>query len=155
MTLFADSPDSIDSTDSTGPTYSIDSTISTPSLTNLQVDEVAMGIPLGLSLTHFFLAHLEEYKFFNDKNIHPKLYVRYVDYLYSLFDKDVHFQCFFTHINNQHPNIKYTVEESEINELAFLDTQINMRDDEFQSCVFRKKTNNDVLLKNDAPCPVS
>ena len=120
-----------------------------------QVDGVAMGSPLGPSLANFFLGHLEEYKFFNVQNINPKLYVRYVDDIYAIFDKDVHFQSFFNHINNQHPNIKFTVEESENNVLAFLDTQISIKDDEFQSCVFRKKTNTDVLLNNDAICPVS
>ena len=70
--------------------------------------------------------------------------MRYVDGIYAIFDKDVHFQSFFAHINTQ--IIKLTVEEGENNVLAFIDTQISIRDDEFQSCVFRKKPNTDVLM---------
>ena len=81
-----------------------------------------MGSPLGPSLANFFLVHLEEYKFSNVQNINFKLYVRYVDDIYAIFDEDVHFQSFCNHINNQHPKIKFTVEESENNVLAFLHT---------------------------------
>ena len=77
-----------------------------------QVDGVAMGSPLGPSLANFFLGYLEETRFFNDSSIKPKLYVRYVDDIFAVFDKDLRFQPFLNHINNQHANIKFTVEES-------------------------------------------
>ena len=52
-----------------------------------QVDGVAMGSPLGPSLANFFLGYLEETRFFNDSSIKPKLYVRYVDDIFAVFDK--------------------------------------------------------------------
>ena len=59
------------------------------------------------------------------------------------------------HINHQHPNIKFTVEESKNNILPFLNTEIKLIDDHFESSVFRKDTNTNVLLNIDAVCPMS
>ena len=85
-----------------------------------QVDGVAMGSPLGPSLANFFLGHLEQHNIFNKSGINPKLYVRYVDDIFAVFDKNVKFQPFLDHINHQHGNIKFTVEESVNNVLAIL-----------------------------------
>ena len=120
-----------------------------------QVDGVAMGSPLGPSLANFFLGHLEKYKIFENLNINPKLYIRYVDDIFAIFDKNISYDKFFDHINNQHPQIKFTVEKSINNSLAFLDTEIKLNGDEFESTVFRKQTNTNVLLNVDAICPVS
>ena len=120
-----------------------------------QVDGVAMGSPLGPSLANFFLGHLEEHNIFTKEEISPKLYVRYVDDIYAVFHENVSFNNFLNHINSQHPNIKFTVEESNNNVLSFLDTQISLVGDRFESCVFRKSTNTDVLLNFSAICPSS
>ena len=120
-----------------------------------QVDGVAMGSPLGPSLANFFLGHLEQHNIFNKSGINPKLYVRYVDDIFAVFDKNVKFQPFLDHINHQHGNIKFTVEESVNNVLAFLDTSICIKGNNFESCVYRKSTNTDVLLNFDAVCPVT
>ena len=120
-----------------------------------QVDGVAMGSPLGPSLANFFLGHLEKYKFFNNTDINPKLYVRYVDDIFAVFDKNVSFQLFLDHINQQHPNIKFTVEKSINNVLPFLNTKITLVGDHFESCIYRKDTNTNVLLNACAVCPQS
>ena len=82
------------------------------------------------------------------KNINPKLYVRYVENIYAILIRMFIFNLFFNDINNQHPKIKFTVEDSESNLLGFLNTQLSVKDYEFQSCVFRKKINANVLLNN-------
>ena len=87
-----------------------------------QVDGVAMGSPLGSSFANFFLSHLERYKFFHNLDINPKLYVHYVDDIFVVFSENVSVDPFFNHINQQHPQTKFTVENSENNILAFLDT---------------------------------
>ena len=118
-----------------------------------QVDGVAMGSPLGPSLANFFLGHLEK-KFFGNIGVNPKLYLRYVDDIFAVFDKDVPYDKFLSHINNQHPNIKFTVEKT-INSLPFLDTEINIKGDNFESWVYRKPTNTGVVLNFNAICPLT
>jgi hypothetical protein len=120
-----------------------------------QVDGVAMGSPLGPSLANFFLGHLEKYNFFTNLDIIPKLYVRYVDDIFAVFDKNIPYEKFLEHINNQHPNIKFTVEKSINNVLPFLNTEIKLTGDNFESSVFRKDTNTNVLLNVNAVCPMS
>ena len=94
-----------------------------------------LGSPLGPSLANFFLGHLEKYKIFENVNINPKLYIRYVDDIFAIFDKNTSYERFFEPINNQHPQIKFTVEKSVNNCLAFLDTEIRLCGDEFESTV--------------------
>ena len=113
------------------------------------------GSPLGPSLANFFLGHLERHKLFFKTDYNPKLYIRYVDDIFAVFDKNTPFDNFFNHINNQHPQIKFTVEKSVNNTLAFLDTEIKFIGDHFESFVFRKATNTNVLLNVDAVCPMS
>ena len=62
---------------------------------------------------------------------------------------------FFNHVNQQHPQIKFTVENSENNILAFLDTQIKLEDDHFESVVYRKQTYTVALLNIEAVCPMN
>ena len=118
-----------------------------------QTDGVAMGSPLGPSLANFFLGHLEK-QLFSNPSIIPKLYVRYVDDIFAVFDKDVPCEPFLDHINNQHPNIKFTVEKS-TDSLPFLNTEIQIVGDHFESFIYRKETNTNVLLNFSAICPLS
>ena len=120
-----------------------------------QVDGVAMGSPLGPSLANFFLGYLEELKLFSNPNLNPKLYIRYVDDIFAVFDKNTSFQPFLDHINHQHPNIKFTVEKNINNVLPFLNTRIEIVGDHFESCIYRKDTNTNVLLNVCAVCPYS
>ena len=94
-----------------------------------------------------------EKKFFGNIGVNPKLYLRYVDDIFAVFDKDVPYDKFLSHINNQHPNIKFTVEKT-INSLPFLDTEININGDNFESWVYRKPTNTGVVLNFNAICPL-
>ena len=54
-----------------------------------QIDGVAMGSPLGPTLANFFLANLEN-KLMNKTNgFYPKIYLRYVDDAFAIFDDDL------------------------------------------------------------------
>ena len=72
-----------------------------------------------------------------------------------VFLKNLKKDPFFNHINQQHPQIKFTVENSVDNALPFLDTQISLKDDHFESIVYRKQTYTGVLLNIEAVCPMS
>ena len=59
-----------------------------------QIDGEAMGSPLGPTLANFFLANLEN-KLLNETNgFYPKLYLRYVDDVFAIFDDNLSIKNF-------------------------------------------------------------
>ena len=76
-----------------------------------QIDGVAMGSPLGLSLANIFMCTLQQ-RYLNEcpSEFKPVLYRRYVDDTFFLFRSRSDIEKFSDHINSYHPNIKFTVE---------------------------------------------
>ena len=78
-----------------------------------QVDGVAIGSPLAPSLANMFLAHIECRLLSNKRHIpsnFPKLYLRYVDDTFCLFECPDHYKQFLDILNSLHPNLIFTVE---------------------------------------------
>ena len=119
-----------------------------------QIDGVTMGSPLGPTLANFFLGQLEEKIFAQNSSTEPKLYLRYVDDVYAIFDDYDSCSSFLSTLNSQHKDIKFTVEKA-TKTLSFLDVEINITDNGFESWVWRKKTNTGVILNYNAICPKS
>lgn len=117
-----------------------------------QTDGVTMGNPLGPTLANFFMAHMENKVLLETGTHMPKLYLRYVDDIFAIFDND--FNDFFNLLNEQHPNIKFTYEGGS-GTLPFLDTNIEISAPTFISTVFRKKTHTNLMLNFNAVCPTS
>ena len=118
-----------------------------------QVDGVIMGSPLGPTMANFFLAVLEEEWLCETVGERPILYLRYVDDIFAIFRQGVDIDSFLTKINSSHPNIKFTVEEA--NEtLPFLDVEIKLKENSYDSWVWRKKTHTGVLLNFAAIAPM-
>ena len=72
-----------------------------------QIDGVTMGSPLGPTLANFFLGCLEEKIFKHNCNVVPKLYLRYIDDSYALFDNKKDCFKFLDILNSQHNDIKF------------------------------------------------
>ena len=90
-----------------------------------QVDGVTMGSPLGPTLANFFLGYIEEKIFANNKELLPKLYLRYIDDVYAVFDCDDDCLKFLEVLNSQHKDIRFTIEKAtKFSTLNFLDVQI-------------------------------
>ncbi len=115
-----------------------------------QVDGICMGSPLGPTLSSLFLAHLEKNWFQNDFS--PVMYRRYVDDIFCIFDDETSFQRFYDYINNQHSNLKFTVEIGK-KEIPFLDVNVKMFDGMFETSVHRKSTYTGLCLNFHALCP--
>ena len=75
----------------------------------------------------------------------PKAWERFADEVYSIL-KCKHLENFFHHINNLHQNIKFTMEEENNGELAFLDTLLKRNNGEISVLVYRKPTHTDQYL---------
>ena len=55
----------------------------------------------------------------------PSFYRRYVDDILAAFNNKEEANDFFNYLNQQHPNINFTIEQNIDNKIAFLDTLID------------------------------
>ena len=67
----------------------------------------------------------------------PKLYLRYIDDIFAIFDNDQSCTKFLEKLNTQHPNIKFTLEQAK-NTIPFLDVEIKINLDKFDTWTWRK-----------------
>jgi len=117
-----------------------------------QIDGVAMGSPLGPTLASFFLANMENKIFKTLHDFYPKLYLRYIDDIFVVFEDESSCTSFLNLLNAQHKNVKFTVEHSS-NTLSFLDVEIKINDQGVGTWIWRKPTNTGLLLNFKALCP--
>ena len=102
-----------------------------------QIDGVTMGSHLGPTLANFFLGCLEEKILEHNCNVVPKLYLRYIDDSYALFDNKKDCFKFLDILNSQHNDIKFTIEQStKANTLSFLDVQVKLLNDGYETKMF-------------------
>ena len=71
-----------------------------------QINGVSMGSPLGPTLANFFMANLETKLMNKLQTPKPKLYLRYVDDIFAIFDDHQACSLFFQQLNAKHPDIK-------------------------------------------------
>ena len=106
-----------------------------------QIDGVAMGTPCGPTLANIFLCFHEQNWLNNcPPEFKPKVYKRYVDDTFLLFENLNQIEEFLQYLNAQHPNIKFTREIETDGGLSFLDISIGRADNKFETSVFRKET---------------
>ena len=103
---------------------------------------VIMGNPLwDQQWLIFLMAHLEE-KTFAEKSNGPlllKLYLRYIDDVYAIFDSNQNCDEFLPILNAQHQSVKSTVEKA-TDSLPFLEVKIKFDEFGFKTSVWRKPT---------------
>ena len=107
----------------------------------LQLDGVSMGGCLSPVLANAFMC-IKEKQWLNDCpiDIKPQFYRRYVDDTFLLFrDKD-HITKFKQYLNAKHPNIKFTSEIEENNQLPFIGVTVSHSNNSFQTDVYHKPT---------------
>ena len=88
-----------------------------------QIDGVAMRSPLGPVLANIFMCDFEQ-KWLTNVDSRPSIWFRYVDDTFSLFDSEATAASFLHFLNTRHPNIKFTMELEENQEIPFLDVRI-------------------------------
>ena len=114
-----------------------------------------MGSPLGSVLTNLFMGYHESKWLSDYKTSEIVMYQRYVDDIFCVFNNENDAKNFFEYLNEQHINIKFTMEKEENSSLAFLDVLLTKNNHGFTSTVFRKKTSIGLFTSFDSFTPIS
>ena len=75
-------------------------------------------------LANLFMGHHEK-RWLENYNSGIEFYRRYVDDTFALFNTEQEALSFFSYINSQHPNIKFTMERAGNQKLPFLDVLLD------------------------------
>ena len=106
-----------------------------------------MRSPSAPVLPNIFMGFYES-KWLNEYDLNkPKFYLRYVDDIPAVFDKEQDSLNFLNFLNKRHPNIKFTIEKQIKQSIAFLDvfiSGINNRNLTLQT--YHKSTYTGLLL---------
>ena len=87
-----------------------------------EVDEVAMGLPLGQTLANAFQVHFGRNWLQNCPSDLKPYYCRpYVDDIFVLFTSPKHVKAFPNFLNDRHGNMSSTIESGKQNRISFLD----------------------------------
>ena len=87
-----------------------------------QIVGVSMGSPLGPTVVNFFLAETETRLLQQQLNSAPKVYFRYIDDIFAIFNNETDSTEFLDRLNLQHKNLQFTMEKSTIT-FPFLDME--------------------------------
>ena len=110
-------------------------------------DGVAMGSPLSPAIANFYMEDFEE-RALSSAPLRPKCFLRYVDDTFIIWPHGLDaLHTFLDHMNDQHPNIKFTMEIERNNKIAFLDVLVQRKENgKLSHSVYRKPTHTDLYL---------
>ncbi|BHF60391.1 hypothetical protein SprV_0100335600 [Sparganum proliferum] len=117
-----------------------------------QVKGTPMGSPISGLIAEAVLQRLESLVF---RHHRPKFWARYVDDTFVVIERD-RALTFKEQLNAIFPDIQFTMEEEENNQLAFLDVLVCRKDcGGLKTKVFRKATNTTQILNFNSNHPIS
>nr|VZI21810.1 unnamed protein product [Spirometra erinaceieuropaei] len=117
-----------------------------------QVKGTPMGSPISGFIAEAVLQRLESLVFQHHR---PKVWARYVDDTFVVIDRD-QLLTFKERLNAVFPDIQFTMEEEENNQLAFLDVLVCRKDcGGLKTKVFTKATNTMQVLNFNSNHPIS
>ncbi|BHF63011.1 hypothetical protein SprV_0200600000 [Sparganum proliferum] len=117
-----------------------------------QVKGTPIGSPISGFIAEVVLQRLESLVFQHHR---PKFWARYVDDTFVVIERD-QVLTFKERLNSVFPDIQFTMEEEENNQLAFLDVLVCRKDcGGLKTKVFRKATNTTQILNFNSNHPIS
>ena len=109
-----------------------------------QFDGLSMGQPLAPLLANWFVSKLETELFNKFKK--PKIYCRYIDDLFCIFENQVEIQSFHDQLNNMQKDLTFTMPTCEDYKLPYLDTNVKIKDKKFSRKIYRKPLSTDTIM---------
>ena len=94
-----------------------------------QIDEVAMGSPLGPALANIFVGYYESKLFQTTSK--PEMYYRYMDDTFVVFSNEDECDLFSDSLNSLHPSLHFTFEKESNVALPFLDVLVEKSPSKF------------------------
>ncbi|KAG8301980.1 hypothetical protein J6590_108521 [Homalodisca vitripennis] len=119
-----------------------------------QIEGTAMGNPLSCFIANIFLAKFE----LNAKQnmtYFPRVWLRYVDDIFAIFNKNQDLQNFINQLNTFYPTIKFTCEIETNSSLPFLDVLVKRNNGDIEYDIYRKPTCNNRYIPHDSNHPPS
>nr|VZI39680.1 unnamed protein product [Spirometra erinaceieuropaei] len=117
-----------------------------------QVKGTPMGSPISGIIAEVVQKRLQSLVF---RHHRPKFWARYVDESFVVIERDK-VLTFKEHVNAVFPDIQFTMEEEENNQLAFLGVLVCRKDcDGLKTKVFTKATNTTQILNFNSNHPIS
>ncbi|BHF72180.1 hypothetical protein SprV_0401524400 [Sparganum proliferum] len=117
-----------------------------------QVKGTPMGSPISRFIVEAVLQRLESLVFQHHR---PKFWAQYVGDTFVVIERD-QVLTFKERLNSFIPDIQFTMEEEENNQLPFLDVLVCRKDcDGLQTQMFRKATNTTQIVNLDSNHPIS
>jgi hypothetical protein len=111
-----------------------------------QIDGVAMGSPLGPLFANVFMSEFERGCITRLRELGVIKWYRYVDDVFATVTDSNAVDDVLRFLNSQHPNIRFTCEHENKNQLPFLDTCVVRLANRYKTKVYRKKTFTGVYL---------
>ncbi|XP_050299707.1 uncharacterized protein LOC126738416 [Anthonomus grandis grandis] len=117
------------------------------------------GLPMGSSLSpviaNIFMEWFEEHAI-DASRCKPKLWLRYVDDTFIIWDKEEKaLQEFLLHLNSFRPTIKFTMETEKDSALPFLDVLVKKVGGNLRTSVYRKPTHTGQYLHYESNHPAT
>src|SRR5436190_8298902 len=116
-----------------------------------QTEGTAMGNPLSCFLANIFMSNFEM-KAKNTLSYFPRLWIRYVDDVFAIFDKNQDLFKFVSELNSYYPSIRFTFEVEQNNSLPFLDILVTKQNNsgKIEFDIYRKPTSNDRFIPRES-----
>ena len=111
-----------------------------------QIDGVAMGSPLGPLFANVFMQDFETKHMQELESLGVNKWYRYVDDIFATVSVKDQASSILKFLNEQHKNIKFTIEYEKNNKLPFLDTNVIRKVNKYITTIFHKKTFTGVYL---------
>ena len=115
-----------------------------------QIDGVAMGSPLGVFFANFYMCTVENKVL--KKFRKPTIYCRYIEDIFIVvkFQRDV---IQLNKLLSIQSGLEFTTENSNNNQLNYLDIIVNQLNNKFHTSVYIKPTNNGLCMNGSSECP--